>query len=775
MKELKIPFKGHYTEDATLARLQWLQDFTQESYPILAKRNIKADSLYGNIENFVGSVEVPIGIAGPLNIKGKYANGKYVFPMATTEGALVASICRGAKAINLCDGVTVVALSQQMMRSPVFELENLVQAIELEQWLQHQIQFFNELIEDVSSHAKLIEIQSNPLGRTLYVNFVFQTGDASGQNMSSACTWKICEWIQDNCHKVLPSVQLQDFFITSNASGAKKVTNQKKKGIHVVAEAFLDKEIIQEIFHCSPNEFIKAYYYLKAGANSIGSLDISINVVNVLAGVFTATGQDIASVHESALAQLELCKEEEGVYCTLSLPSLVIGTVGGGTSLANQKEVLKIMDCEGKDSVFKFAEIICSNALALELSTLGAIASNELVYAQEKLGRNRPKLGLRKGNLDITFFDEILKQANQKVSLLDVLELQLPIAHSTLDELPKDKKCVGIFGYELQYEYQEEQKKFNMVIKSKATSDDITRMYSKMAQACSRDVGYYFDFLSDQLNYSKSEVREIKVYDLLKQRRFSKIPSIYGNHIDNHKEIYWIALEDISQFKNFNAINDLSAWGDKEIKQVLQDLAQFHSLFYNHTNTLDQYEYIHTRSQQKSTKLLPLIKALFDHHGNEFSDIYTEERLILLNNISTVYEDIWTILEEQPKTLIHGACNPTNIAMRSSYETCIYDWETAEIHIPQHDLCEFLLFVLPTKNFLEKQEEYVRIYFENLGIYTRQALDFQIFWKGFCACHQEIALNRLNFYTMRYTFKGYEYLPRVLENNFIFLEQMIKQ
>lgn len=776
MNELKIPFKGHYHKESAQERLDWIQKITNHNFISLKPQHVSSEALQGKIENFIGTVEIPLGIAGPIAIKGKYANGNFIIPIATTQGTLVAGISRGAKAINLAGEVNVMAIAQKMRRSPVFEFESLLQAITFQQWLPQQITFFNELIEDSSTHTKLIDIEVNPIGKLVYTNFVFQTADAAGHNMSAVCVWKICQWLSENVHKIL-DLELKDFFIESTLSASKKITFQQTSchnGIHVIAEILLPNEVIEEIFHVSAKQFFKAYQLLKTASSVNGNVGFSTNLVNFFAGIFTATGQDIASISESAIGQFELYEEENGIYCSMSLPSLVIGTIGGGTSLLNQQDCLKMIACDGKDHVFKLAEIICSGSLALELSSLGAIASNELVVAQEKIGRSRQKLGLRKHQLDISFFDGILGQANQRVKLLNVLELDIPIENTVLSDLSTDK-CVGLFGFELQYEYQQEENAFNMVVKIKATSDEVTRMLSKMAQACGKEVGYYFDFLREELQYSKSEIREIKIYELLKQRRFSKIPNVYGFEIDNHKETYWLGLEDISNYSNYNTVSKKQEWTDKEIKQVLQDMAQFHALFYNHTKNLENFDFLHKRNSEQSVKLLPLIQALLDHHAREFSELYTKERIDLLENISIVYEYIWTILDEQPKTLIHNAFNPTNLAMRSSYETCIYDWETAIIHIPQHDLCEFLLFVLPTENFVEEQQKYVDLYIENLSINTRQALDFNVFWKGYNACHQDIALNRLNLYMMEYTFKGYEFLPRAVENNFTFLEHMLQK
>ncbi len=779
MKQHQIPFKGHYTEEAAQARYQWLKEIAQDELSTFSHQNaqaINAEDLRGNIENFAGSVEIPIGIAGPLEINGKHAQGAFFAPIATTEGALVASICRGAKVLSLAGGVKSVCLHQKMMRAPKFQVNSLFEAVELQQWITNKQSFFNELISDVSSHAKLVSIEGYPLGRELFFRFNYESGDASGQNMTTACTWKICQWILQNAPKEI-NVEIHNFLIESNLSGDKKanfLNYTNGRGVHVVAEAFIPEEVLQQVLKVSATQLVKAVHDLKAGAIRTGMLGFNINVANVLGGIFSATGQDIASIHESALAQFDVCIEDGGVYCSMVLPALVIGTIGGGTGLPNQQDCLKVMGCDGKDKLFKFAEIIASYCLALDLSTVSAIANGQFAHAHEKLGRNRPDLGLKKSDLNHAFFSEIIKAIEPDASFTNFYEKEIDSTTSILTDLTGNsmKKCVGFSSYQLSYSHQGKEYLIPTVIKSKATSDEVINMLSKMAHACGAEVGKYFDQFKPELGFTQSEVRELAVYDLLQKKSFTHIPKVYAQFANYSKEVCWLALENLSNHKNLNTVNKINQWTEQDIEQVLDGMAKFHALYYDRVDELKQENYFVPKTSENALKVLPLIQALFDHHKEEFPLIYTPERLTVLENIIHNYQDTWEVLAQQTQTLIHNDFNPRNLALNRNEELCLYDWELATIHIPQHDLCEFLLFTLPNEDFINKQKHYVDKYVDNLITYTQKEIDVSKFWKGFEACHQDIALNRLNLYMMAHTFKDYQFMPRVLTNSFTFLQSI---
>lgn len=779
MKKHQIPFKGHYTEEATQSRYQWLKEIAQDELSTFSHQKLKAEDLRGNIENFAGSVEIPVGIAGPLEIQGKHAQGTFFAPIATTEGALVASICRGAKVLSLAGGVKSVCIHQKMMRAPKFQLNSLYEAVELQQWVINKQVFFNELITDVSSHAKLVSIEGYPLGKELHFRFNYESGDASGQNMTTACTWKICQWIIQHAPKEI-NIEIHNFLIESNLSGDKKanfLNYTNGRGVHVVAEIFIPEEILQQVLKVSAIQLVKAVHDLKAGAIRTGMLGFNINVANVLGGIFSATGQDIASVHESALAQFDVCIEEGGVYCSMVLPALVIGTVGGGTGLANQKDCLKILGCDGKDKLFKFAEIIASFCLALDLSTVSAIANGQFAHAHEKLGRNRPELGLKTSDLNADFFTTVLKGIVPQAKLQEITPKEIDSTASILTELTSNsmKKCVGLLGYDLTYKTTEKEEILSVVIKSKATSDEVINMLSKMAHGCGKEVGQYFDQFKPVLGFTKSEVRELKVYNLLKQKGFMHIPKVYAQFTDLQKEIHWLALEDLTHHSHLNSVNKIEEWGTQDIEQVLEGMAKFHALYYQKVDELENENYFVPRTSKNALEILPLIQSLLNHHQEEFPSIYTTEYLDILKEIVQNYQGVWNILEQQPQTLIHNDFNPRNLALDTDNQLCLYDWELSTVHVPQHDLCEFLLFTLPNEGFLAQQVHYVKKYVDKLSFYTQQVIDFEEFWKGFEACHQDIALNRLNLYMMAHTFKDYQFMPRVLNNSFEFLQSIARK
>lgn len=387
-----IPERTTHTEEARLKRVDFIEKILNRPIPNIKNSRIPADTMEGNIENYIGSVEIPIAIAGPLQITGKHAEGQFYLPVATTEGALVSSITRGSIALTKAGCLTALALEQKMIRAPVFSMHGVKEALQLSNWVKQNIRSIKDVVSSNSHHAKLICIEPKVMGRRLHLRFVYSTGDASGQNMTTKCTWECCQWILSAFETEHPGV-IQSFFIDGNMSSDKKasyLSSQQGRGVHVVAEVRIPGKVLKRVLLTSQAQILEAYNNIAASAQQAGMISMNLNIANVIAGVFVATGQDIACVHESSLGNLFIEPWEDGIYCSMTLSNLVIGTVGGGTALRHQKEALTMLDCYGKNRVMKFAEIICGFCLALEVSTLSAIAGGQFVEAHESLGRNRP-------------------------------------------------------------------------------------------------------------------------------------------------------------------------------------------------------------------------------------------------------------------------------------------------------------------------------------------------------------------------------------------------
>jgi NADP-dependent 3-hydroxy-3-methylglutaryl-CoA reductase len=397
-----IPAKYSYTEEARQKRLSFIQEQTGTKMEQVSNTALDPHKLSGNIESYIGTIEVPVGVAGPLRINGQHAKGLFYAPMATTEGALVASVTRGAKALSLSGGVTSRVLGQRMVRAPLFLMNSIESVIFFSSWLLDHLEEIRKETRKYSKHAHLKELEPIIIGRAVHVQFVYETGDAAGQNMTTIVTWQVCLWILEQM-KIFKNVIIDNFIIEGGLSSDKKVSSHsfiRGRGIQVIASAFIPESVLISTLNVNLKQLSTASKFLASGSIRSGLIGSNVNVANVIAGIFTATGQDIACVHESALGQLTFEPEKDGIYVSMMLPTLIIGTIGGGTGLPCQNECLKLMGCNGQGNAYKLAEIIASYCLALDLSTASAIMSGQFADAHERLGRNKPKAAAKEVKIE---------------------------------------------------------------------------------------------------------------------------------------------------------------------------------------------------------------------------------------------------------------------------------------------------------------------------------------------------------------------------------------
>lgn len=342
--------------------------------------------LKGNIENYIGMSMIPTGIIGPVKVNGNSAKGEFIVPLATSEGALVASYNRGAKASHEAGGVTSICLEEGVQRSPVFKFENINDLSLFLNWVIGQEIIFKQITIDNSRFAKLKEMKVNVEGNHLTLTFDYFTADASGQNMVTFCTENICNYIIENA-----PIQPKLWFIEGNFSGDKKATSlsfSQVRGKKVTTEIVLPKEIVEKTLLTTPAAMFNYWLSSTIGVIQSGAIGAQGHYANGLAAIFIATGQDVACVSEASVGITRMEITENGsLYAAITLPNLIVGTVGGGTSLPTQKECLQMMDCYGEGKAKKFAEIIGAVLLAGELSIAAAISAGHFSSAHKKFGR----------------------------------------------------------------------------------------------------------------------------------------------------------------------------------------------------------------------------------------------------------------------------------------------------------------------------------------------------------------------------------------------------
>jgi hydroxymethylglutaryl-CoA reductase (NADPH) len=377
--EISLNNRRNFIEERSGMKLNYLRKDAEFSNP---------EHFRGNIENYIGMTCVPTGIVGPLRINGTSAHGDFIVPMATTEGALIASYHRGAKATRLCGGITSVCLTEGVQRTPIFKFNSLCEVGKFLQWIIENINRFKKIVTENSKHAILEEVKINMEGNQVMLVFEYTTGDASGQNMVTFCTEAVCNYIILNSPEKPVS-----WFIESNYSGDKKATAvsfSNVRGKKVTAEAIVKREIAKKILNAEPEEIYR--YWISSTVSTIqsGSLGNQGHFANGLAAIFMACGQDVACVAESfaGITRMEVTANND-LYIAVTLPCLMDGTVGGGTELPTQKECLEILDCYGSGKARKFAEICGAAVLAGELSIAAAIASGDFSKAHRIFGRKR--------------------------------------------------------------------------------------------------------------------------------------------------------------------------------------------------------------------------------------------------------------------------------------------------------------------------------------------------------------------------------------------------
>lgn len=352
----------------------------------LQNGTISPERFKGNIENLAGLCVLPIGIAGPLLINGADAQGEFHIPLATTEGALVASYNRGLKAGYLSGGFWARVVDEATQRCPLFKFANAGQSIAFANWVCDEIETLKAISARGSNHALLRSVKPLLEGNEVILDLTFTTGDASGQNMVTICSQRVCEYINEQS-----PVKAEVWYIEGNASGDKKVGSQsliRTRGKKVIAEVTLSQKVVREVLKSTPDKMVKYWQSSSMAQVKTGTVGNQGHVANGLTAMFLATGQDVACITEAvqAINRMELNANGD-LYASLTLPNLIVGTVGGGTGLPTQQECLEMMDCFGKGKAKKLAEIMTALALAGELSIAAAIAEGHFTSAHEQLGR----------------------------------------------------------------------------------------------------------------------------------------------------------------------------------------------------------------------------------------------------------------------------------------------------------------------------------------------------------------------------------------------------
>ena len=374
-----------------------------------------------NCENMIGATQIPLGIAGPLILnklktykhptQGSSTQGsstrepptqeplnqktmrEYFIPLATTEGALVASVSRGCKATRLSGGITTKVEHVGISRAPVFSVKNLAQAEKLITWINKKFAQIKEIADATSAHIQLLSITPFLSGKYVFLRCVYNTHEAMGMNMATIATQQIV-------HLIKEKLNINCISLSGNMCVDKKpcwLNFIAGRGNKVWAETIIKKDIVQNTLKTTSEKIVEVVQSKNMlGSQMSGSLGFNAHYANIIAALFIATGQDPAHIVEGSMGVTTAQVEADGnLYFSVYLPAVIIGTVGGGTGLNTQKEALNLLGLSnGKTGeALELAHIVSGAVLAGELSLIAALAENHLVQAHETLGRNKKNIG----------------------------------------------------------------------------------------------------------------------------------------------------------------------------------------------------------------------------------------------------------------------------------------------------------------------------------------------------------------------------------------------
>jgi len=376
-----------YTREAAEARRRFVEENTGAELKHVTGETFDPAEVSGNVEQFIGVAQVPIGLAGPLRVNGEHAKGDFYVPLATAEGTLVASYNRGMRLLHEAGGVTTTILDDRMQRAPAFVFHSAREARAFGEWLRENFEPIKQAAETTTRSGKLQDIEQYSASRILFTRFNYTTGDAAGQNLTGKATQAACRWIADNYDGI------EHWYLESNFATDKKssqVNMLHTRGKRVVAEAVIPNDLVEQIMRSNTELMFGARLVSNLGGFMSGVNNNGAHSANGITAIFIATGQDAANVAESSAAYVHTELRDNGdYYYSVTIPSLIVATYGGGTALPTQRECLETLGCYGANRVRKFAEIVAATVLCGELSLGSAIVAEEWVAAHDIFGRNR--------------------------------------------------------------------------------------------------------------------------------------------------------------------------------------------------------------------------------------------------------------------------------------------------------------------------------------------------------------------------------------------------
>ena len=388
-----------YGDGDLAARRAWVEGRTGARLTHVGRCSLAGEAMRGSVENAIGAAQVPLGVAGPLAVEGEHAHGIFYVPLATTEGVLVRSYERGMTALTRAGGAAVRLWADENRVAPVFRFADVAAARRFCGELDALLPELRAAAEATTRHGRLLRLEPRPLGRAVMVNFCWSTGDAHGMNMIAKAT-------ESACQLLVARGVVERYTLWSGMDSEKRASGALLaggKGKQAVAGCRLPARLLRAYLHTTPGEMHELWQDTVLGHLQAGAIGYNGHFANGLAALFIACGQDVANVANSAVGVTHFEVTPDGdLYASVTLPSLTVATVGGGTGRGTARECLEMLGCAGDGGAPKLAEIAAATLLAGELSMGAALASGEFVAAHEAYGRNRPEPGRGAGPMEPT-------------------------------------------------------------------------------------------------------------------------------------------------------------------------------------------------------------------------------------------------------------------------------------------------------------------------------------------------------------------------------------
>jgi hydroxymethylglutaryl-CoA reductase (NADPH) len=350
---------------------------------------VPPEAARAKVENFVGFAQVPLGIAGPLRVDTSAGVREVYVPMATTEGAMVASYSRGMKLLNSGPGCRARVIAEGLTQNPILVYASAREAIAASEVAMKSLADLARIVAGTTRHGRLVGIRPEVVGHRLIVSLVFTTGDAIGINMAARAADLCSAQLAKRTGALERYVHGQDVEKRANARAF-----AEGRGRRAIAEATVPRAQLARLARTTPEALVAILASYTVGFAGLGTQNWLVQSANGLAAVMIACGQDVAYVTESSMGVLDFDVDPRGdLRASASLPALLVGTVGGGTGQGTARECLELLGCTGDGSANVFAEILAATVLAGDLSLMASFCAHEFVDAHERLGRNRPQSG----------------------------------------------------------------------------------------------------------------------------------------------------------------------------------------------------------------------------------------------------------------------------------------------------------------------------------------------------------------------------------------------